>query len=259
MKPAAADPVVDVRDVCVRLGGRLVLDRVTLRVDAGELVALIGPNGAGKTTLLRALLGLQAVEAGAIRLFGESRLARALPQVGYVPQRLAIERSFHLTVREFLALRAPGAERWFLRPRAATAAALGETARELGVDRFLEAQVATLSGGQLQRVLIAFSLLGGPRLLLLDEPTAGVDAPGEQTFYELIADVQRRRGLTVILVSHDLSLVHRHATWVCALNGRVCCEGRPDEVIRTEALRAAFGLQVTSYAHHHGPHDGHVH
>lgn len=256
MNHSAGETVVDVRGVSVRLGGRRVLEDVTLRVGAGELVALIGPNGAGKTTLLRCLLGLQEVEAGELRLFGETDLARALPRVGYVPQRLAIERGFHLTVREFLALRAPGTERWFWQSRAATDAALGETARELGVDRFLDAQVATLSGGQLQRVLIAFSLLARPQLLLLDEPTAGVDAPGEQSFYELISEVQGRRGLTVVLVSHDLSLVHRHATWVCALNGRVCCEGRPDDVIQTDALRAAFGLQVTSYAHHHG---GHVH
>ncbi|MFN0068633.1 MAG: metal ABC transporter ATP-binding protein [Limisphaerales bacterium] len=256
MSQPAGEPVVDVRGLNVRLGGRLVLADVTLRIVAGEMVALIGPNGAGKTTLLRCLLGLQAAEAGEIRLFGETDLRRALPRLGYVPQRLAIERGFHLTVREFLALRAPGAGRWFWRPRAATDAALGEAARELGVDRLLDLLVATLSGGQLQRVLIAFSLLGRPQLLLLDEPTAGVDAPGEQSFYELISDVQRRRGLTVVLVSHDLSLVHRHATWVCALNGRICCEGRPDDVIQTDALRAAFGLQVTSYAHDHS---GHVH
>jgi ABC-type Mn2+/Zn2+ transport system ATPase subunit len=247
--PAVNEPVIEACGVTVRLGGRPVLTDVGLRVAAGEFVALIGPNGAGKTTLLRCLLGVQPLERGGVRLFGGTDPARVHARVGYVPQRLAVERGFHLTVREFLALRAPGAGGWFWRPRRRTDALLPPVVAELGADRLLDAPVAALSGGQLQRVLIAFSLLTGPELLLLDEPTAGVDAPGEQTFYELISDIHRRHRLTVVLVSHDLSLVHRHATWVCALNGRVCCEGRPDEVIRDDALRAAFGLQVTSCTH----------
>jgi ABC-type Mn2+/Zn2+ transport system ATPase subunit len=103
----------------------------------------------------------------------------------------------------------------------------------------------------LQRVLIAFGLLDNPELLFLDEPTEGVDGPGERTFYEIISDVHRGHGLSVILVSHDLSMVHRHASWVVALNAKVCCEGSPDQIIREDALQAAYGLHLAPYHHHH--------
>lgn len=238
----------------MRLGGRRVLKDVSLAIGPGELVALIGPNGAGKTTLLRGILGLVPIESGEIRLLGESDLRRALPRVGYVPQRLALDVGLAMSVREFLALRRPATRNWFWRRRADLDAQLPAVAEELGIRPLLDKSVSTLSGGQLQRVLIAFSLLDNPELLFLDEPTEGVDAPGERTFYETISDVHRAHRLTVVLVSHDLSMVHRHATWVIALNGRLCCQGAPDDIIREDALREAYGLHVTSYHHHH-PHD----
>jgi len=224
---------------------------VSLNIAEGELVALIGPNGAGKTTLLRSILGLVPVRSGEVRIFGERQLRKALPRVGYVPQRLALDAGLPLSVREFLALRRETTRGWFWRRRESLDQELPPIAVELGIRPLLDKAVSTLSGGQLQRVLIAFGLLNDPALLLLDEPTEGVDAPGERTFYEVISDIHRNHGLTVMLVSHDLSMVHRHASWVVALNGRVCCEGHPDAVIRDEALREAYGLHVTSYHHHH--------
>jgi len=125
---------------------------------------------------------------------------------------------------------------------------------EMDVTRLLDRPVAGLSGGQLQRVLICSSLLNDPDLLLLDEPTAGVDTPGAEDFYGLIAEVHRRRGLTVVLVSHDLSMVYRHASRVYALNGVICCEGAPEEVMNAESLRQAYGIHFTPYHHHHHHH-----
>jgi ABC-type Mn2+/Zn2+ transport system ATPase subunit len=125
------------------------------------------------------------------------------------------------------------------------------TLGELGVESILDRPLAGLSGGQLQRVLIAYSLLAEPELLLLDEPTAGVDTPGEQSFYELISSIHARLGLTVVLVSHDLAMVFRQATWVYALNGVICCEGHPEEVLNADSLKAAYGIHVTPYHHHH--------
>jgi zinc transport system ATP-binding protein len=249
--PGNNDVSVLARQVVVNLGGRPVLRGVDLEVRRGQLVALIGPNGAGKTTLLRCLLGLQPMASGEIRLLGESRLADALPRVGYVPQRLVLDRSFILSAREFLALRLRRTRGWFWHSHGHIDARLGTELDRLGVRDLLDRPLAALSGGQLQRVLIAFSLLGDPELLLLDEPTAGVDQPGEQTFYELIGDIHERRQLTVILVSHDLSMVYRHANWVCALNGVVCCQGAVEEIMNTDSLKRAYGIHVSPYHHHH--------
>lgn len=243
--------VIEVRGLHVSFDGHEALRGVDLRVPAGRLIALIGPNGSGKTTLLRCLLGLQKSDAGEIRLFGESDLRQALPRVGYVPQRLVLDRSFVMSVREFLALRRRETQNWFWRRHAETDRVLRSAMAEIGVETLLDRPLAQLSGGQLQRVLIAFSLLKEPELLLLDEPTAGVDTPGEQTFYELIAEVQKRHRLTVVLVSHDLSMVYRHASWVYALNGVICCEGPPEAVMNAESLRQAYGLHVSPYQHHH--------
>ena len=241
---------VEVRDLRVKFGDTEVLRGVNLRVPQGQIVALIGPNGSGKTTLLRCLLGLQKY-SGEVRIFGERELAKALPRVGYVPQKLALERSFILSVREFLALRLRATRHWFFMSRRQLDDLIKPALVQIGVEELLDRPIAQLSGGQLQRVLIAYALLSKPDLLLLDEPTAGVDTPGEETFYDLIAHVQRQYKLTVILVSHDLSMVYSHASRVYALNGVICCEGPPEQVMNAESLKQAYGIHATPYAHHH--------
>lgn len=250
----SGEPVVEVRDLHVSIQGTSILRGVNLQIPKREVVALIGPNGSGKTTLLRTLLGLQHMDRGEVRLFGQTDLRKVLPRIGYVPQRLALERSFILSVREFLALRLPRTRQWFWKRHATVDRLICPAFEEIGIQHLLDRPVARLSGGQLQRVLIAFSLLNSPDLLLLDEPTAGVDTPGEQTFYELIRSVHRERGLTVVLVSHDLSMVYRYASWVYALNGVICCEGTPEQVINAESLRQAYGIHVSPYEHHHHVH-----
>jgi zinc transport system ATP-binding protein len=176
---APAGPLaIRVRDARVNLGGLAILRGVNLEVPAGRIVALIGPNGSGKTTLLRALLGLQKISSGEISLFGEKDLKKALPRVGYVPQRLNLERSFSLSVREFLSLRLGSTRHWFWQTRQRNDDLIRGSLAEIGVESLLEKPLATLSGGQLQRVLIAFSLLCKPELLLLDEPTRGCAGRG---------------------------------------------------------------------------------
>jgi zinc transport system ATP-binding protein len=250
-EPEKGAPAVEVRGLSLTAGGRAILENINLHVPRGQIVALIGPNGAGKTTLLRCLLGLQKISAGEIKIFGESDLGRVLGRVGYVPQRMDLERSFVLSVREFLSLRLRASRHWFWQKHRQTDVQLRAALPEIGVEPLLDRPLARLSGGQLQRVLIAFALLGQPELLLLDEPTAGVDLPGEQTFYELIAQVQRRHHLAVILVSHDLSMVYRHADWVYALNVVVCCAGPPEQVMSAQSLKQAYGMHVSPYHHVH--------
>lgn len=250
---------IEVRGLKVTLGDTQVLRGVDFHVPKGQIVALIGPNGSGKTTLLRCLLGLHQPDAGEVRIFGQKHSPDLLRRVGYVPQRLALDRSFVLSVREFLALKLKATRNWFWQRHATIDAALKSVLEEFDVARLLDRPLAGLSGGQLQRVLIAFSLLGEPDLLLLDEPTAGVDTPGEHTFYELITQVHRRHKLTVVLVSHDLSMVFRHASRVYALNGIICCEGTPEEVMNADSLKQAYGIHVTPYHHDHAPGHRHVH
>lgn len=258
----ANPPAVEVRDLWVTRDEVSVLERVNFKVRAGQLVALIGPNGSGKTTLLRALLGLQKITRGQAALFGETLSAptshadwrKALKRVGYVPQRFDLERSFILSVREFLCLRLRETSGWFWRSRKQIEAILAPHLAAIGIEGLLNRPLAQLSGGQLQRVLIAFSLLHKPDLLLLDEPTAGVDMPGELTFYDLIAEIKQRHHLTVILVSHDLSMVYRHADWVYALNRTICCEGSPEQIMNAESLKVAYGVHVSPYHHHHHRH-----
>jgi ABC-type Mn2+/Zn2+ transport system ATPase subunit len=253
---AEQEAVIDVRHLDVRLGGRAVLEDVNVRVRRGQLVAVIGPNGSGKTTLLRALLGLQAPTAGEIRLFGTPDRAAVLNRIGYVPQRLALERGFVLSVREFLATARRETRHWLWRRHQRTDAALLGALPELGLHPLLDLPLAGLSGGQLQRVLIAFSLLRRPELLLLDEPTTGIDTPGEATFYELTRQIHDQFGVTIVLVSHDLSMVYRHADWVFALNRVVCCEGTPEQVMNAESLKQAYGIHLAPYHH---AHNGHAH
>lgn len=256
-RAGAVPPVIEARGVEVTISGHPILKGVDLLIPGGQVVALIGPNGSGKTTLLRALLGLQSVDRGQILLFGQPLDRRVLRRVAYVPQKLAMESGFALSVREFLALASDRALHWFWKSHAALDKLLMPAVEEVQIVDLLDRPLAKLSGGQFQRVMVAFALLRNPDLLLLDEPTAGVDAPGEYTFYELIGELQRRRGLTVVLVSHDLSMVYRHSTMVYALNGVICCEGKPEDVMNADSLKRAYGIHVAPYQHHH--HHGHGH
>lgn len=201
-----------------------MLHDVSLRVAAGEIVTLVGPNGSGKTTLLRALLGILAPRAG--------RVVRAAGlRIGYVPQRLALDRALPMTVRRFLSL-----------PVRVTDAAAQAVLARTGVSEVAGQQLSALSGGQFQRVLLARALLNAPQLLVLDEPTQGLDQPGAAAFYRLLEEVRYQTGAAVLLVSHDLHVVMAASDRVICLNGHVCCEGTPQVVSAAPEYRALFGL-----------------
>ncbi len=207
----------------VRYGGTLVLDRVDLCVDAGEIVTLVGPNGSGKSTLVKVLLGVVRPEAG--------RVTRTPGlQLGYVPQKLHIDASLPITVSRFLSL-----------PRRPSATRMTEVANLTGIGGIGDRQMAALSGGQFQRVLLARALLADPQLLILDEPTQGLDQPGEAAFYELIEQVRRETGVGVFMVSHDLHVVMSASDRVVCLNHHICCAGTPQVVRAAPEYRALFG------------------
>jgi zinc transport system ATP-binding protein len=245
--------LLSAQNVSVRFDGRTVLSGVSLRLDPAEIVTIVGPNGSGKSTLLRALLGIQRLSSGRVT-------RRAGLRLGYVPQRLSIDRTMPMTARRFLSL-----------PQRCSDSEALEVLARCGVQDVGPQQLVDLSGGQLQRVLLARALLNKPELLVLDEPTQGLDQPGEAAFYRLIDEVRRDTGVAVLLVSHDLHVVMASSDRVICLNGHICCEGAPHVVSNAPEYRALFGLGTQGalalyrhdHDHNHGighaPGEGHVH
>jgi zinc transport system ATP-binding protein len=229
--------LISARNITVRAGSTDILSGVSLTVQPAEIVTIVGPNGSGKSTLLRALLGIQPLASGTVTRKPNLR-------IGYVPQRLHIDRPIPMTARRFLSL-----------PQRCTDAEATQVLARCGVAGVENRQLADLSGGQLQRVLLARSLLNQPDILILDEPTQGLDQPGEAAFYQLIADVRRDTGAAVLLVSHDLHVVMAASDRVICLNGHVCCEGAPDVVRDAPEYRALFGFgtqgALALYRHDH--------
>lgn len=241
-------PVVHFENVGVEFGGVPVLRGVTAALRRGQITALIGLNGSGKTTLLRAILG-EVRYAGRIVFAGPGR-----PVIGYVPQRLVIDARLPLTVRDLFALALQRRPVFLGITRAArhkTDELLVRVFRGRAAE-MLDRPVEKISGGELQRVLLALALEPAPQLLLLDEPAAGIDFHDQEHFYDLISALNRDTGVTVVLVSHDTSMVTRHAHHVlCLKDGRIRCEGPPGEILTNEALASTFG-EKASFAHSHG-------
>ena len=229
--------LIEVRGVSVSFGRYEALREVDLSVAPGEVVALIGPNGAGKTTLLRVALGLLRPDRGRVH-------RRPGLRVGYTPQRLAVDPTLPLTVARVLSL---GGVRGRERLRAALA--------EVGAPHVLESPLQGVSGGEMQRVLLARALLRDPQLLVLDEPAQGVDVAGQAELYRVIRRLRDERGCGVLIVSHDLHLVMAATDRVLCLNTHICCAGRPEAVSRDPAYLALFGdlavRELAVYPHHH--------
>ena len=236
--------LVETRGVGVRFGGRQVLAHVDMAVAPGEIVTIVGPNGSGKSTLLRVIAGALVPDRGEV-------IRRAGLRVGYVPQKLALDPTLPMTVRRFLDL-----------PRRRAQAEATRALEEAGVSAAADVQMADLSGGQFQRVLLARALLDRPDLLLLDEATQGLDQPGSAAFYRRIEGVRDALGCAVLMVSHELHVVMSASDRVICLNGHVCCEGTPEVVSSAPAYRELFGTgtqgALALYRHEHD-HAHHTH
>ncbi|MFC3167867.1 metal ABC transporter ATP-binding protein [Paracoccus fontiphilus] len=230
----------------LRPGGlETVLRDVDFRIDPQEIVTVVGPNGSGKSSLIRALLGHMPLAAGQVA-------RKAGLRIGYVPQRVQLDTTIPMTVRRFLSL-----------PRRVGDDMAAQVLARTGVGGLQSRQLTQLSGGQFQRVLLARALLHDPHLLVLDEPTQGLDQPGIVAFYQLIEEVRRQTGAAVLMVSHDLLVVMRASDRVICLNGHVCCEGTPQHVSTAPEYRALFGAgsegTLALYQHHHDHDHDHDH
>ena len=234
----AAAAALRVEGLVVEAGGHRILDGVSLQVQGSEFLCLLGPNGGGKTTLLKAVLGLLPVTAGRIEVLGESP-ERGRHRVGYLPQRKAFAPTFPATTADLIVAARRGV--WPLRVRDDEREAAREALRRVGGESLLDKTLATLSGGEMQRAFLARALVKAPHLLLLDEPTAGVDTRGRAEFIALLAEVARGGKLAAVLVTHNLTAVRRLADRVLYLDHRILAEGSAEEVLADGALAAAGG------------------
>lgn len=231
---------ITVLNLTVRFADHIALEDVSFDVPVGNIAAVIGPNGSGKTTLIKTILGLIKPEHGDIKIFG-SELEDARGLIGYVPQKFDFDKTFPITVAEFLHLH---------RHRHVATKKVEEKIKEVGLTPLiLTKQLGSLSGGQLQRVLIASAIINSPTLLVLDEPATGVDIVGEAAFFDVIEHLNHEHNTTVIMVSHDISMVSRLVDQVICVNKNLLCSGPPQSVLTQKKLTNLYGGQSDLYRH----------
>ncbi len=232
--------LIKAEDISIQFGDRQVLQNVSLTIKQGQVLTLIGPNGAGKTTLVRIILGLLKPQSGRIEKPQNLR-------IGYMPQKLHVEATMPITVRRFLEL-----------ARHKSSAPIDEILQEVQITHLMHHQLRSISGGEMQRVLLARALSQQPQLLVLDEPAQGVDVSGQAELYQLINDIRARHNCGVLMISHDLHLVMAKTDEVVCLNHHICCHGRPEQVSVDPSYLALFGKKeaknLAVYTHNHNHH-----
>ena len=230
-------------DAAARVGGRLIWAEVDLEVQEGEFVAILGPNGAGKSTLLKALLGVVPLAEGSVRVFGRP-VRRGSDEIGYLPQRRRFDPDLRIRAVDLVRLGLDG-ERWGISlPSPAKTNRVAEMVELVGAAAYQDRPIGELSGGEQQRILIAQALVSGARMLALDEPLESLDLNNQQAISELIRSICQTRGVTVLLVAHDINPILPFVDRVVYVAGGHVLSGKPQEVIRTETLTALYGTPV---------------
>jgi len=250
---------IKIQDVWFSYGRRKVLESVSLEVEAGSFAALIGPNGAGKSTLLRLLLGVLKPTRGEISILGRPPGEQGQP-IGYVPQGIHLPKGFPLSVRDVVLMGRYGNLGLFHRPGPKDRKLSEEALESVGMLHLRDRRFQDLSGGQQQRVLIARALVGDPCVLILDEPTAGLDPAARARFYGQVCDLQRARGLTLFCASHDVEDVAQHAQTLILLDHSVRAMGPPKDVMKSLAVPEVYHFpppHVHADGHDHGSHHHH--
>ena len=247
---AVTEEILDVAGVSVSLGGRQVLDNVSFTVGPGQFTGLIGPNGAGKTTLLRVILGLQRPTAGSVAVLGRPR-SRRNPSIGYVPQKVLLDPDMPMRARDLVALGLDGHRFGIPLSSRARRDAVAEMLHAVDAERFADARVGNLSGGEQQRVLIAHALISRPRLLLLDEPLANLDIGSVQEIISLLARIAATQQVAVLLSAHEMNPLLPVMDRIVYLAGGRAASGTTAEVVQAEVLSRLYGQHV-DVLHVHG-------
>jgi zinc/manganese transport system ATP-binding protein len=234
---------IELEHVRIRLGGRTLIEDMSMTVGEGEFLVLLGPNGAGKSTLLKMLLGLIKPDAGVVRVLGRSP-RRGNDEIGYVPQYRTLEAGLTLRARDVVGFGLDGNHWGIGLPSTKRRAAIDEALKEVDALAFANAPIGQLSGGEQQRLLIAQALLTHPRLLLLDEPLANLDINRQAEIVALVAHVCRERGVTVLLVSHDINPLLPVVDRVLYIAYGRSAIGTPDEIVTSETLTRLYGTPV---------------
>lgn len=230
-------PFISVSNVTKKFGDFVALEDISFTIEKGDIVALVGPNGSGKSTLATLLIGLENPTEGKIQINGKDPVS-FMGNIGYVPQRFIVDRTIPISVEEFLLLAKGGDARLISRALSRVGLA-GSEKKRLGI----------LSGGQLQRILVARALLHKKDILIFDEPTSGIDVGGEEALYELLHRLNHEDGTTIIVISHELDFVYQYATNVICLNRRLLCTGLPKKVLTADVIEKMYGGHVRHYAH----------
>lgn len=231
--------ILEVKNLSVAFGGDKVIENLSFNLKEKENLVIVGPNGAGKSVLLKCLLGI-------LPYTGEVKWSREV-KIGYVPQKFLPEKSLPLSVEEFFKFNK-------VNGRSMGDHAIHEALCSVGIhdsESIMKKRMGVLSSGQLQRLLIAWGMLGNPDVLFFDEPTAGIDIGGEETIYNLLAKLEKERDLTMVLITHDLNVVYKFADSVLCLNKKAVCYGSPKDAITVENLHKLYGEEMSYYKHGH--------
>lgn len=237
------DPEISVEHLDVGYDGNILLSDLSFTIPKGSITAIIGPNGSGKSTLMKAMLGLIPFDKGSVTISGHA-VQDMYGKIGYVPQRFNVDQSFPITVREFLELALKHKEH-----RARIKEVLGEVGlNPVTVSRM---QIGALSGGQMQRVLIARAIMTDPDILFLDEPATGIDVAGEQSIFELLEHLQTDHATTIVMISHEVNILEKHVDNVICLNRGLVCAGPPAKALSDKVMKQLYGDNYERHDHEH--------
>lgn len=235
-------PIISINNLTYKFNNFIALDKINLDIKQGEIVAIIGPNGSGKTTLIKNIIGVYQPFSGSVRIL-DTEPAKVVKKIGYVPQKFEFDHDVPLTIHEFISLEK-------CHDSHHGPANISQALKDVGLSGMGKHKLGELSGGQFQRVMIAKAILHEKSILILDEPSSGIDMVGERTIYDLIKKINQSRDVTCLLVSHELNIVSKYADTVVCLNKQMICAGRPEKVVTPENLQRLYGLDVGLYHSH---------